>query len=120
MSKQQEVVDLLQQGTVTIAVATAYATLPAVLKEQTHVILDIGYDLPVPIPDLMIDHHGISGTLSFSRRPFFVYVRWSDIVEYKLKHEPILSMPAPKPKKKMAAPKREIPKGWGVISGGKK
>lgn len=119
MSKQQEVVDLLQQGIVTIAVATAYADLPAHLKDQTHVILDVGYDMPVPIPDLMVDNFGISGTLSFNRRPCWIYARWSDIVEYKLKHEPILSLPAPKPKRK-AAPKREIPKGWGVIQGGRK
>lgn len=40
------------------------------------VVLQFGYDLAVPIPDLTINEYGISGTLTFSRKPFEVFVPW--------------------------------------------
>jgi hypothetical protein len=41
--------------------------------------LQIGYDLPVPIPDLTIDDTGVRATLSFRREPFLCSVPWAAI-----------------------------------------
>lgn len=115
MTKHEAVLELLEKGTVQIAIETANATLPIDLKQQSHVILDIGYDMAIPIPDLKVDHRGVSGTLVFNHRPAWVYFRWADVVQYRLRDAPVLSSPPPAPKKK-----RALPKGWAVLEGGKK
>ncbi len=50
--------------------------LPEHLLGERGVVLQIGYDLPVPIPDLVIDDEGIRATLSFRRVPFTCVVPW--------------------------------------------
>lgn len=49
--------------------------LPLSLKDQIKV-LEFGYNLPVPIKNLLVDQDGISGVLSFARVPSGVYVPW--------------------------------------------
>lgn len=39
-------------------------------------ILQFGYDMMIPIPDLRLDDAGIYGTLSFDRESFHVTVPW--------------------------------------------
>ncbi|MFK8004260.1 MAG: hypothetical protein AB8H86_32140 [Polyangiales bacterium] len=53
--------------------------LPDSLSDEPHVMLQVGLDLPVPIPDLRVDRRGISGTLSFARSPFRCVVPWSAV-----------------------------------------
>ena len=39
-------------------------------------VLQVGLDMPVPIPDLRVDEEGIFGTLSFKGIPFTCFVPW--------------------------------------------
>ena len=50
--------------------------VPGWLRGQPQVVLQIGLDLPIPIPDLRVDDGGIQGTLSFNRSPFTCHVPW--------------------------------------------
>ncbi len=50
--------------------------VPARLRNQAQVVLQIGLDMPVPIPDLRVDEEGIFGTLSFKGIPFSCFVPW--------------------------------------------
>jgi stringent starvation protein B len=43
------------------------------------VTLQIGYDMPVPIPDLAIDDDGVTATLSFRRTPHKCRLPWRAI-----------------------------------------
>jgi stringent starvation protein B len=51
--------------------------VPARLRSQAQVVLQVGLDMPVPIPDLRVDEEGIFGTLSFKGIPFTCFVPWS-------------------------------------------
>ena len=53
--------------------------VPPWLRHQAQLVLQVGLDMPIPIPDLRVDEHGIFGTLSFSRTPFACNVPWSSI-----------------------------------------
>jgi hypothetical protein len=50
--------------------------IPEWLRDQPQVVLQVGLDMPIPIPDLRVDDRGISGTLSFNRSPFTCRVPW--------------------------------------------
>jgi hypothetical protein len=53
--------------------------LPEWLRSDPRVMLELGYDMPVPIPDLEIDDQGFRCTLSFRRTPFLCRVPWSAV-----------------------------------------
>lgn len=53
--------------------------LPEWLRANPRVVLDIGYDMAVPIPDLEIDDQGIRCTLSFNREPFLCRIPWDAV-----------------------------------------
>lgn len=53
--------------------------VPDHLRAQPQLVLQIGLDLAVPIPDLRIDDEGVTATLSFNRTPFACRVPWSAI-----------------------------------------
>jgi len=53
--------------------------VPAWLRRQPQLVLQVGLDLAIPIPDLKIEDEGISATLSFSRTPFTCEVPWDAI-----------------------------------------
>lgn len=53
--------------------------VPPWLKAQSQLILQIGLNLAVNIPDLEVDAEGISCTLSFSRRPHYCHVPWAAV-----------------------------------------
>jgi stringent starvation protein B len=42
-------------------------------------VLQVGLDMPVPIPDLRVDEEGVFGTLSFKGVPFGCTVPWSAV-----------------------------------------
>lgn len=52
--------------------------LPDWLRNPS-VTLQIGYDMPVPIPDLVIDDEGVRATLSFQRTPHACRIPWRAI-----------------------------------------
>jgi stringent starvation protein B len=53
--------------------------VPARLRSQAQVVLQVGLDMPVPIPDLRIDEEGVFGTLSFKGVPFACFVPWGSV-----------------------------------------
>lgn len=53
--------------------------VPWRLRSQAQVVLQVGLDMPVPIPDLRIDEEGVFGTLSFKGVPFACFVPWGAI-----------------------------------------
>ncbi len=54
-------------------------TVPPWFKKQPQLVLQIGLNMPVPIPDLSVDAEGVSCTLSFNRSPQFCNVPWKAI-----------------------------------------
>jgi hypothetical protein len=50
--------------------------VPPWLRHQAQLVLQVGFDMPIPIPDLRVDDEGVFGTLSFSRNPFTCSVPW--------------------------------------------
>ena len=53
--------------------------VPAMFKKQPQLVLQVGMNMPVPIPDLRFDDDGMSCTLSFNRSPFFCVVPWASV-----------------------------------------
>jgi len=57
----------------------ATVVVPPWFKKQPQLVLQIGLNMPVPIPDLRLDEEGMSCTLSFNRSPFFCVVPWASV-----------------------------------------
>src|SRR3954468_2218926 len=53
--------------------------VPPQFRKEPRLILKIGLNMPVPIPDLRVDDESMSCTLSFSRTPFFCVVPWGSV-----------------------------------------
>lgn len=53
--------------------------VPSRLRSQAQVVLQVGVDMPVPIPDLRVDAEGIFGTLSFRGIGFTCFVPWAAV-----------------------------------------
>lgn len=51
--------------------------VPPQFRKEPRLILKIGLNMPVPIPDLRVDDESMSCTLSFNRSPFYCVVPWS-------------------------------------------
>lgn len=50
--------------------------VPKWFKQQPHLVLQIGLNMPVPITDLEVSDDSVSCTLSFNRSPFFCLIPW--------------------------------------------
>jgi len=57
----------------------ATVVVPPWFKKQPQLVLQIGLNMPVPIPDLRLDEDGLSCTLSFNRSPFHCVVPWASV-----------------------------------------
>lgn len=53
--------------------------VPPWFKKQAQLMLQIGLNMPVPIPDLDVGEEALSCTLSFNRRPEFCRIPWGSI-----------------------------------------
>lgn len=53
--------------------------VPPNFKRQPQLQLQIGLNMPVPIPDLYFDDEKMSCTLSFARTPFFCIIPWASV-----------------------------------------
>lgn len=53
--------------------------VPSRLINQDQIVLQVGLDMPVPIPDLLVDETGVRGTLSFKGVPFLCVIPWDSI-----------------------------------------
>jgi hypothetical protein len=53
--------------------------VPKWFQNQPELILQLGLQMLVPIPDLEVDEEGVSCTLSFSRAPFWCCIPWTSV-----------------------------------------
>lgn len=53
--------------------------VPKHFSHQPQLVLQIGLNMPRPIPDLEVDDEGISCTLSFSGTPFWCRMPWASV-----------------------------------------
>lgn len=53
--------------------------VPLHFKKQAQLVLQVGLNMAVPIPDLHVDDEGVSCTLSFNRSPFWCRLPWTAI-----------------------------------------
>ena len=53
--------------------------VPPWFKKQPQLVLQVGLNMPMPIPDLHLDDERMSCTLSFNRAPFFCVVPWASV-----------------------------------------
>ncbi len=53
--------------------------VPPQFRKEPRLILKIGLNMPVPIPDLRLDDESMSCTLSFNRSPFYCVVPWTSV-----------------------------------------
>jgi stringent starvation protein B len=53
--------------------------VPKWLAQQPQLVLQIGLNMAIAIPDLKVDDEGISCTLSFQRHPFWCRLPWASI-----------------------------------------
>ncbi len=53
--------------------------MPQRFRDKPQLVLQIGLNMFVPIPDLKVDDEGVTCTLSFDRAPFWCRMPWSAI-----------------------------------------
>jgi hypothetical protein len=53
--------------------------IPQRFRDKPQLVLQIGLNMFVPIPDLKVDDEGVSCTLSFDRAPFWCRMPWNAI-----------------------------------------
>ena len=79
--KKDVALALLEQATVLVHLDPRgeAVQVPAWFKRQPQLVLQIGLNMPKPIPDLSVDDAGISCTLSFSNTPYFCQLPWASV-----------------------------------------
>lgn len=79
--KKDVALALLEQATVLVHLDPRGedVQVPPWFKRQPQLVLQIGLNMPKPIPDLNVDEQGISCTLSFSNSPHFCFLPWSSV-----------------------------------------
>lgn len=77
--KKEVVLALLERATVFVHVDPRRqgCVVPINFKSQPQLVLQIGLNMAVPIPDLRVDDTGITCTLSFGGRGFWCSLPWS-------------------------------------------
>lgn len=80
MDKRQLAQQILDTGgSLFVTLDPKQSEVPQHLKGQYSVKLEYGYNLPIPIPNLVVREEGIHGTLRFSGRDFRCFVPWSAV-----------------------------------------
>jgi stringent starvation protein B len=79
--KKEVALALLERSSVHVHLdpREAGVVVPPWFKRQPQLVLQVGLNLPVPIPDLRLDDEGMSCTLSFNRSPFYCVVPWVSV-----------------------------------------
>jgi stringent starvation protein B len=79
--KKEVALALLERSSVHVHLdpRSSGVVVPAWFKKQPQLVLQVGLNMPVPIPDLRLDEEGMSCTLSFNRTPFFCVVPWPSV-----------------------------------------
>lgn len=72
---------LLRKGSLFVHLdpRTKGVCVPPWLSEQPQLVLQVGFDMVIRIPDLQVDDEGVFGTLSFSRNPFPCTIPWDAV-----------------------------------------
>jgi stringent starvation protein B len=80
-SKKDVVLALLQGPSVFVHLDPRKkgVVVPTNFRKQPQLVLQVGLNMAVQIPDLRVDDDGITCTLSFSRSPFWCALPWSAI-----------------------------------------
>jgi stringent starvation protein B len=78
-TKREVALALMQKGSIFLHLdpRREHVVVPQPFRMQPELVLQFGLNLRVPIPDLEVDENGVTGTLSFARRPFWCRVPWS-------------------------------------------
>jgi stringent starvation protein B len=79
--KKEVALALLERSSVFVHLDPRQTTVvvPPGFKKQPQLVLQVGLNMSVRIPDLRVDEEGMSCTLSFNRTPFFCVVPWSSV-----------------------------------------
>jgi hypothetical protein len=85
--KRETINKLLDRGPVLIHLDARRegVVVPAAHAKDADLVLRIGHDLSPPVPDLVVDAHGISATLTFSSKGFHCVIPWAAL--YGAMHE---------------------------------
>jgi stringent starvation protein B len=80
-SKRDIAESLLERGSVFVHLDPRIVgvAVPSSFRAQPQLVLQVGLSMPIPIPDLTVDDHGIRATLSFSRTPHRCIVPWEAV-----------------------------------------
>lgn len=79
--KKEQFKKLLERGNVFVHLDPRVhgVVVPAGHAQKPQLVLHLGLNFAVPIPDLTVDERGIRCTLSFQRTPFFCDLPWKAI-----------------------------------------
>jgi stringent starvation protein B len=79
--KKDVALALLEQASVFVHLdpRTDKVAVPPWLKRQPQLVLQIGLNMAIPIPDLEVDEAGLSCTLSFNRSPHHCQIPWNAV-----------------------------------------
>lgn len=80
-SKKEQLLKLLDRGSVFVHLDPRRESVivPDWLSHKPQLVLQLGRNFAIPIPDLEIDDFGVSCTLSFNRTPFHCTLPWSAV-----------------------------------------
>ncbi len=80
-SKKDVALALLERSTIRVFLDPRKpgVVVPPWFKTQPQLLLDVGLNTAVPIPDLHLDDEAMSCTLSFNRAPFYCIIPWSAV-----------------------------------------
>jgi hypothetical protein len=79
--KKEVALALLERSSVFVHLDPRQTTVivPPWFKKQPQLVLQVGLNMSVRIPDLRVDEDGMTCTLSFNRTPFYCVVPWSSV-----------------------------------------
>lgn len=88
LPKREAMESLLVQGDVLLQLDPRVegVSVPRRYRDQPILVLRIGLEMPIPIPDLEINDVGITATLSFDRTPHAVIVPWQGVFGMVTEH----------------------------------
>ncbi len=110
--KKEVAIALLEQSTLFIHLdpRAEPVRVPPWFKKQPQLVLQVGLNMVVPIPDLEVTDEGISCTLSFNRQPHFCWIPWEAVFALVGDHGRGMVWPEDVPKEVAAQAAQQQPK----------
>jgi hypothetical protein len=97
VSKQQRLMTqkFLEKSTVFLHLDPRHpgVEVPMHFQHQSHLLLQIGHHLPIPIPDLEISETGVQATLTFQQVPHRCEIPWEAVFAIHDEHGNQLAWP---------------------------